>query len=190
MRHSVIQFFHISNLLQMLNDCRMVDIEFFSNLLCVQFSSVTQLCPTLWTAACQASLSITNSWSLFKLMCIKLVMPSNHLILCHPLLLLAFNLSQHWGIFQWFSSLHQVAKYWGFSTSPSNEYSHVLGCCKIAVWICNNFLQRKHFYNQQEAENAFQEVVESWSMDFYATRIKLISYWQKCVGCNDSYFDS
>ena len=41
-----------------------------------------------WTAACQASLSITNSWSLLKLMSIQSVMPSNHLILCHPLILL------------------------------------------------------------------------------------------------------
>ena len=56
-----------------------------------QFSSITQSCPTLcnlWISACQASLSKTNSWCLFKLMSIKLVMPSNHLILCHPLLLL------------------------------------------------------------------------------------------------------
>ena len=52
----------------------------------VQFSSVTQSCP--WTAACQASLSLTNSRSLLKLMSIELVMPSNHLILCCPLLLL------------------------------------------------------------------------------------------------------
>ena len=44
--------------------------------------------PTQWTAASQASLSITNSWSLLKLMSIEWVMPSNHLILCHPLLLL------------------------------------------------------------------------------------------------------
>ena len=60
------------------------------------FSPVTQSCPTLgdpiWTAAHQASLSITNSWSLLKLMSIKLVMPSNHLILCHPFLLLPFYL--------------------------------------------------------------------------------------------------
>ena len=51
------------------------------------FSSVGQLCRLLvtpWTAACQASLSITNSWSLFKLMSIELAMPFNHLILCHP----------------------------------------------------------------------------------------------------------
>ena len=55
-----------------------------------QFSSVqslshVQLFVTPWTAACQASLSITNSWSIPKLMSIELVMPSNHLILCHPL---------------------------------------------------------------------------------------------------------
>ena len=56
----------------------------------VQFSSVTQLClfATSWTVACQVSLSITNSWSLLKLMSIESVMPSNHLILCRPLLLL------------------------------------------------------------------------------------------------------
>ena len=57
----------------------------------LQFSSVAQSCPillTLWTAAHQASLSITNSRSLLKLMFIKSVMPSNHLILCRPLLLL------------------------------------------------------------------------------------------------------
>ena len=59
--------------------------------LSVQFSSVAQSCPTLatpWTAARQASLSITNSRSLFKLMSTESVMPSNHLILCRPLLLL------------------------------------------------------------------------------------------------------
>ena len=56
----------------------------------VQFSSVAQSCPTLcdpMIGACQASLSIINSWSLLKIMSIKLVMPPNHLILCHPLLL-------------------------------------------------------------------------------------------------------
>ena len=54
----------------------------------------------------------------------------------------------------------------------------------------NNFLQAKCFNNQQEAEKAFQEFVESWSMDFYAIGIsQLISHWQKCVDYNDSYFD-
>ena len=54
----------------------------------------------------------------------------------------------------------------------------------------NNFLQRKHFHNQQDAENAFQELVESQSTDFYATGInKLISHWQKRVDSNGSFFD-
>ena len=54
----------------------------------------------------------------------------------------------------------------------------------------DNFLQGKCFQNQQEAENAFQELAESQSMGFYATRInKLISRWQKCVDGNGSYFD-
>ena len=55
----------------------------------VQLLSLVQLFVTLWTAAHQASLSITNSWSLLKLVSIESVMPSNHLILCHPLLLLS-----------------------------------------------------------------------------------------------------
>ena len=54
----------------------------------VQLLSCVQLVATPWTAACQASLSITNSQSLLKLMSVELVMPSNHLIICHPLLLL------------------------------------------------------------------------------------------------------
>ena len=54
----------------------------------------------------------------------------------------------------------------------------------------NNFLQGKHFHNQQEAENTFQEFVESQSMDFYTIGInQLISHWQKCVDCNGTYFD-
>ena len=67
-----------------------------------QFSLVTQfpIFVTLWTAACQASLSITNSWSLLKLMSIESVMPYNHLILSSSPSPPAFNLSQHQGLFQ------------------------------------------------------------------------------------------
>ena len=80
----------------------------------VQFSSVQSLShvwlfETPWTAACQASLSITNSWSLLKFMSIKSVMPSKHLSLSSPSPP-AFNLSQHQGLFKWVSSSHQVAK--------------------------------------------------------------------------------
>ena len=91
--------------------------------------SVTQSCltPCDPTVACQASRSFTISQSLLKLMSIESLMPSNHLILCHPLLL-AFNLSQHQGLFQWVSSSHQVGKLWSFSfsVSPSNEYSGLI----------------------------------------------------------------
>ena len=79
-----------------------------------RISSVAQSCLTLcdpWTAAHQTSLSITNSWSLLILMSIESVMPA--IQPSHPLLSPsppAFNLSQHPGLFKWFSSLHQVAK--------------------------------------------------------------------------------
>ena len=85
------------------------------NLLLIPFSSVRVLSRvwlfvTPWTVVCQASLSITNSWSLLKLMSIESVMPSNHPILCHPLLLLPSFIPQHQGLFKWVSSSHQVAK--------------------------------------------------------------------------------
>ena len=76
---------------------------------------------TQWTAACQASLSITNSWSLLKLMSIESVMPSNHLILCHPLLLLP-SLFPSIRVFSNESALHtRCPRYWSFrfSISPS-----------------------------------------------------------------------
>ena len=79
-----------------------------------QFSSVqslsrVQLFATPWTTPWQASLSITNSWSLLKLMPIEPVMPYNHLILCCPLLLLP-SIFPSIRVFQWVSSSHQVAK--------------------------------------------------------------------------------
>ena len=83
---------------------------------------------TPWTAAHQASLSFTNSQSLHKLMSIELVMPSNHLILCHPLLLLPSILPSI-RVFSNESVLHiRWPKYWSFSfsISPSNEYSGLI----------------------------------------------------------------
>ena len=75
----------------------------------VQLPSRVQLFATPWTAVHRASLSITNSRRWLKLMSIKLVMPSNHLILSSPSPP-AFNLSQHQELFWWVSSSHQVAK--------------------------------------------------------------------------------
>ena len=83
---------------------------------------------TPWTAACQASLSITNSRSLLKLMSIELVMPSNHLILCHPLLLLP-SIFPSIRVFSNESALCiRWPNNWSFSfnISPSNEYSGLI----------------------------------------------------------------
>ena len=89
---------------------------------CCYCCSVTQSCPTLCyprTAACQTPLSITNSWSLLKVMSIESVLPSNHLILCRPLLLPSVFPS-----IRGFSSksVHtRWPKDWSFSIRPSNE---------------------------------------------------------------------
>ena len=89
--------------------CKGNKIEITQSFSSVQSLSRVGQFATPWTAARQASLFITNSRSLLKLMSIESVMPSNHLDLCCPILLSAFNLSQHQGLFQWVSSTHQVA---------------------------------------------------------------------------------
>ena len=93
----------------------------------VQLLSNVQLFATLWTAACQASLSFTISQNFLKLMSIESVMPSNHLILCCPLLLLLPIFSSI--RFSSESACHiRWPKYWSFtfSISPSNEYSGLI----------------------------------------------------------------
>ena len=94
----------------------------------VQSLSRVWLLVTPWTAACQVSLSIINSWSLLKLMSIELVMPSNHHILCRPLLLLP-SIFPSIRVFSNESVLSiRWPKYWNFSfsISPSNEYSGLI----------------------------------------------------------------
>ena len=93
----------------------------------LQLLSHAQLFATPWNAACQASLSITNSWSLPKLMAMESVMPSNHLILCRPLLLLPVFPSIR--IFSNESVLRiRWPQYWSFSfiIRPSDEYSGLI----------------------------------------------------------------
>ena len=115
--------------------------EILNNL---SFSSVqslrrVRLFATPWTAARQASQSIANSWSLLKLMCIELVMPSNHLILCHPLLLLPSTFPS----IRVFSNESVLCirwpKYWSFSfgISPSSEYSRLISTCHR--YLVNNW---------------------------------------------------
>ena len=92
-----------------------------------------RLFATPWTAACQDFLSITNSWSLLKLMSVESVMPTSHLILCWPLLLPAIFPSIR--VFSSESVLHiRWPKYWSFSfsISPSNEYSRLISFRSIS----------------------------------------------------------
>ena len=94
----------------------------------MQLLSHVRLFVTPWTAACQASLSINNYQSLLKLMSFESVMPSNHLILCHPLLLLP-SIFPSIRVFSNESLLHiRWLKYWSFSFSigPSSEYSGLI----------------------------------------------------------------
>ena len=107
---------------------------------CIQFSSVqslghVRLFATPWTAARQASLSITNSWSSPKLMSIESVMPSNHLIFCRPLLLLP-SVFPSIRVFSNESALRiRWPKYWSFSfnISPSSEHPGLI--CFRMDWV-------------------------------------------------------
>ena len=128
----------------------------------VQFShSVVFDSATPWTAACQASLSITNSRSLLKLMSIHLVMPSNHLILCCPLLLLP-SIFPSIRVFSNESVLCiGCPKCWkfSFSISPSNEYSglisfrmdllHLLAVKGLSRVFSNIIVQKHQFFSAQ-----------------------------------------
>ena len=94
----------------------------------VKSLSRVQLFATPWTPACQASLPITNSWSLLKLTSIKSVMPSNHLILCCPLLLPPLIFPSIRVFSKELVLCIRWPKYWSFSfsISPSNEYSGLI----------------------------------------------------------------
>ena len=106
----------------------------------VQLLSCAQLFVTLWTAV-QASLSFTMSRSLLKLMSIESVVPSNHLVLCHPLLLSSIFSSIR--VFSNESALYsRWPKYWSFSICPSNEYSGFpLGLTSLISLLSQGFLR-------------------------------------------------
>ena len=118
---SINVFVHLSETFRM----KFSGTGYFSS---VQSLSRVRLFVTPWTAACQASLSITNSQSLPKPMSIELVMPSNHLVLCCPLLLLP-SIFPSIRVFSNESALHiRWPKYWHFSfnITPSNEHSGLI----------------------------------------------------------------
>ena len=130
---------HLLSLLQSVTSCLFTGCQplsasyctglpYFSRLL--SSFSCFQLFVTPWTAARQASLSFTISWNLLKLMSIELVMPSNHLILCHPLILLPSIFSSISVFLKKSTFRIRWTKYWSFSfsISPPNEYSGLISC--------------------------------------------------------------
>ena len=141
------------------NDCKDLDLS------SVQFSSVAQSCPTLCDSmdcSMPGPPSITNSQSLLKLMPIKTVMPSSHLILCRPLLLQP-SIFPSIKVFSSESILHIRPKYWScsFSISPSNEHSGLISfridwkiisnylfqCCVCVIFFCNSdYKSHLHVY--------------------------------------------
>ena len=143
--------------------CQLCSSHQFSS---VQSLSHVQLFVTSWTAARQASLSITNSQSLLKLMSIVSVMPSNHLILCRPLLLLP-SIFPSIRVFSKKSVLHiRWPKHWSFSfsISPSNEYSGqisfrmdelvFLHCKGLSRVFSNTTVQKHQFFGAQPSSQS------------------------------------
>ena len=126
-------WFRLSHFLEFLTTHRPLNLKRCFMITQCQFSSVqplsrVRLFATPWIAACQASLSITNSQSSPKLMSINTVMPSSHLILCHPLLLLP-SIPPSIRVFSNESTLRmRWPKYWSFSfsISPSNEHPELI----------------------------------------------------------------
>ena len=146
-------------------------------MLCVQhflvcFSSVqslshVQLFATPWAAACQAFLSITNSQSLLILMSIESLMPSTHLILCHPFLLL----SSVFPTIRVFSSESVLPirwpKYWSFnfSISPSSEYSGLTDLITLqskSRVFSNTTVQKHQFFSALKNPPTIWEPQETW----------------------------
>ena len=144
-------------------------------MLSVQSLSRVQLFVTPWTAAPQASLIITNFWSLLKLMSIELVMQSKHLILCLPLFLLP-PIFPSIRVFSNESVLRiKWPKYWSFSfsISPSNEYSWL-----ISFWIDWFDLESRE---SQESSPALQfESINSLALSllYVPTLTSVHDYWK------------
>ena len=136
----------------------------------VQFSSVqslsrVRLLATPWTAARQASLSFTNSRSLLKLTYIESAMPSNHLILCNPLLLLS-SIFLSTGVFSNESVPHiRWPKYWSFnfSISPSNEYSGLISFRIDCLILLSRGLSRVFSNTAVQKHQFFSDQPSLWS---------------------------
>ena len=148
----------------------------------IQFSAVqslsrVQLFATPWTTARQASLSITNSWSLPKLTSIESVMPSNHLILCCLLLLLLASIFSSIRVFSKESVLHiRWSKYWSFSynISPSNEYPGLISLgwtgwislqSKGLSRVFSNTTVQKHQFFSAQLSSQSNSHIHTWPLE-------------------------
>ena len=123
------------------------------NMYSVQSLSHVRLFVTPWIAACQDSLSITNSQSLLRLVSITLVMPSDHLILCHPLLLPP-SIFPSITVFSNESILHiRWPKYWSysFSISPSNEYSGLISVLPMSIQDWFRYMHSRQLNGQEHS---------------------------------------
>ena len=141
----------------------------------VQLLSCVQCFATPWNAACQTSLSITNSRSLLKLMSIKLVMSSNHLILCWPLLLLS-SIFPSIRVFSNKSVLRiRWPKYWSFifSISPSDEYSGPISFrmdwldlqSKGLARVFSNTTVQKHQFFGTQLSSQSNSHIHTWPLE-------------------------
>ena len=136
----------------------------------VQLLSHVQFFATPWAAARQASLSIANSWSLLKLLSIESVMPSNHLILCHPLLLLP-SISLSIRVFSSELALHITwPKYWSFSfsTSPSNEY---LGLVSLRIDWFDFLAAQGTLKSLLQHHNSKASILRLWRLAFFMVQL-------------------
>ena len=158
----------------------------------VQSLSCVQLFAIPWTAACQASLSITNSWSLIRLMSIESVMPSNHLMFCRPLLLLP-SVFPSIRVFSNESVLRITwPKYWSFSfnISPSNEYS---GLFPLGLTGLISLLSKR--YSRVFSNPAVWKHQLFRAQNFGPTLISVHDYWKNhsfdyTALCRQSYVSS
>ena len=143
----------------------------------VHFShSVMSDSVTPWIAACQASLSITNSWSLLKPMSVETVMPSNHLILCHALLLLP-PIRPSIRVFSNESTLLiRWPKYWSFSfsISPSNEHPGLIAfrmdCLDLlavqgTLRVFSNIIVQKHQFFGAQLSSQPSSHICTWPLE-------------------------
>ena len=141
---------------------------------CCSVTKLCQLFETPWTVARQASLSFTISWSLLKLMSVESVMPSNHLILCHPLLLLPSVFPSIKVFSNELALCIRWPKYWSVSLSPFNEYSLLISfnwlvtClpfnCSTTIQkiLANEFVSSKLVFCVDGDANYLQGVICTW----------------------------